>query len=352
MFVDQLKAFFPAHKDIKYLAFWAAVIYGLFGVLYAFVFKGNIYLLLAMGGALNSAFIELRLIEFHFTHRFRMITAINITVIIPFVLGCICASYTLFAILGLLAASVILALTGNANKLVNVFAFVFSLLFVLGLNLPIHLIEAIYYGASLAAGTLIMSLVSLIHFSIKREPDSIPMNELLLDKSWCSFTQSKITYCVFLAVSACAAYGIAKGFDIPNSFWAPMTVFIVLKFDKEASYKLIWHRLIGTLCGIIAASPLIFFIHSPSVLIILIPVLMLLTTILAIGKYYGIYVFFLTMLTVIGFACLKDAGIESLESRLWDTLIGVGISALVIYILVPIYRKILKPNAYTTAHNI
>ena len=336
----KFKEYLPEHPDCKYIGFWGALLYITFGVMFAFITDNNLFFLFAMGGVINSSFIELRIIEFHYIHRNLLVCIINIVIIIPFVLGCISADSYLFTIIGLVIGSAIIAVTSDANKIIATFGFVFSLMFVMGLNMYAPPVKAIYYGVSLAFGAFMMSLLSLIHFSIKRH--HIADNNLfghMYENFLAKLSYKKLRYFIWLALSSCSAYLIAKLTKLPNSFWAPMTVFIVLRFDINAAYKVLWHRLLGTFCGLILSVPIVFYIHKSIILIVIIPILMFFVLLTSVGKYYGIYVCFITMLIIAGFQCLKKTGIESMESRFTATLISIIISAVAIYVIAPFSIK-------------
>jgi uncharacterized membrane protein YccC len=145
-------------------------------------------------------------------------------------------------------------------------------------------------------------------------------------------------HAVRLAVCVAIADLFARSFGWQRSYWAAMTVVIVLKPDFTSTYARGILRLAGTFAGLGLAT-LIVHALAPSP-----PVQAVLTTLFlflmrwAGGSNYGILVTALTALVVFLFALAGVAPAEVITARALNTLAG-GAIALAAYILWPTWER-------------
>lgn len=149
-----------------------------------------------------------------------------------------------------------------------------------------------------------------------------------------------------LRLAACVALSdfLARGLGWQRTYWAPMTVAIVLKPDFTATFSRGVLRLAGTFAGLAFATALFHFL-SPSVAIqiALIPVFAFLMRWLGPGNY-GILVSALTALVVMLFAASGVAPSSVIAARAINTVAG-GLVALAAYRLWPTWERTLVPDA-------
>ena len=143
-----------------------------------------------------------------------------------------------------------------------------------------------------------------------------------------------------LRLAVCVAIADTAGRSLwpTRSYWAPMTVAIILKPDFTSTFSRGLLRLAGTLAGIAMATALFHFLQpEPGVDVVLIAVLAYLLRYLGPANY-GIFVTALTGLVVLMFAVTGVRPAQVMTARGVNTLLG-GAIALTAYWLWPTWER-------------
>ena len=112
-----------------------------------------------------------------------------------------------------------------------------------------------------------------------------------------------------------------------------------MKIDNDFTWLRIRQRFAGTIFGSILAIIVICFIHDKLLLTaLLLPVNFLI--IISLARHYGAYAFFLTAMVTISFNIVEPLGMLITEDRGINTIMGVGIVALVTYLSHKIHNQL------------
>jgi len=145
-------------------------------------------------------------------------------------------------------------------------------------------------------------------------------------------------HAIRLAVCVAVADGLARGFELPRSYWLPMTVAILLKPDFSATFSRGVLRLAGTFAGLGLATGLFHVLpHGPAAQVALIAALMFLMRCFGPANY-GILVTAITALVVVLFALSGVAPGAVIAARGLNTVFG-GVIALVAYWIWPTWER-------------
>ena len=155
-----------------------------------------------------------------------------------------------------------------------------------------------------------------------------------------NFTFRSTAFRHAVRLAACIAIGDALGraLDWQRSYWAPMTIAIVLKPDFTSTFSRGVLRLVGTFAGLLLATGL-FHLLPPqrSAEVLLIGVFMYIVR-WAGPANYGIFVAAVTALVVLLFALTGIAPGEVIAARGWNTIAG-GTISLLAYWLWPTWER-------------
>ena len=145
-------------------------------------------------------------------------------------------------------------------------------------------------------------------------------------------------HAIRLAVCVAAGDGLARGLELPRSYWLPMTIAIVLKPDFTATFSRGVLRLAGTFAGLVLATGL-FHVMLPGATaqVVLIALLMFLMRCFGPANY-GILVTAVTALVVLLLAMSGVSPKGVIAARGLNTVAG-GAIALVAYWIWPTWER-------------
>jgi uncharacterized membrane protein YccC len=144
-----------------------------------------------------------------------------------------------------------------------------------------------------------------------------------------SIRVSLMCFCAYL----CSLYLFHDKYD----YWLLLTIVIIARPGFSTTKKRSFQRLVGTALGIAFSFMLLFFVHSPYVVIVLLP-LLLLGYLSFLYTWYLISVCFITALAVLGLELLGGNDRDLLLDRSYFTLLG-GVIALGAAFIFPFWES-------------
>ena len=145
-------------------------------------------------------------------------------------------------------------------------------------------------------------------------------------------------HAVRLAVCVAAGVALARGLELPRSYWLPMTIAIVLKPDFAATFSRGVLRLVGTFAGLVLATELFRVLTpGPAAQVAFIAVLMFLMRCFGPANY-GILVTAVTALVVLLIAMTGVSPRTVIAARGLNTVAG-GAIALIAYWIWPTWER-------------
>lgn len=207
-------------------------------------------------------------------------------------------------------------------------------------------IHALYTGvfASLA-GLLLVLVLWLKNFIFHPKRYRTMRKEALFPKHSFHLSKGVFLYSLRLVVAVLCALIISYYFDLFAGFWVPMTVFVVMKPSIHKTLNALKHRLWGTIIGAMLALPIVLYIHS-SIIILLILLICIYGIVITLAKHYGAYTFFLTLGVIITPALGHYFSEKMLlEARVSATFIGlITVMVIVLFAYSPKAIKKLMKN--------
>ncbi|RPD97972.1 TIGR01666 family membrane protein [Aureibaculum marinum] len=176
-------------------------------------------------------------------------------------------------------------------------------------------------------------------------------------KSELSINHPKMRYALRLSISFLIGYFVYQYFNIEKGEWIVLTILFVLQPSYSETRKRLFHRILGTLVGVISGILVInlFSFYGQLVLMITSAYLFFFW----VKRKYSISTIFITIFVLCAFNIIANIGVDVMAPRLIDTLIGAFITFTVVRFLWPNwqYKKlpsllsevILKNTAYLKA---
>lgn len=139
---------------------------------------------------------------------------------------------------------------------------------------------------------------------------------------------------------------VVRLLDLDFGFWTLMTSLLILRPNLSMTWTRLLQRLTGTICGLIVVSGLLHFQVASSIL----PFIFCIAAVLFFhtsARHYGFAVFFVTLFVFAGFS-LNGQGDNIMLPRLDNTVLGVIIPLIFVFILTPGWQKKSFPTQLST----
>jgi len=166
-------------------------------------------------------------------------------------------------------------------------------------------------------------------------------------KEQLTMNHPKMRYALRLSLSFIIAYTVYRYFNIEKGEWIVLTVLFVLQPSYSETRKRLFQRILGTLFGVISGILIIrLFSFSGQI------VLMLTSAYLFffwMKRQYSISVIFITIFVLCAFNIIANKGIDVMQPRLIDTLIGALITFLVVRFVWPNWQYKMLPELLSEA---
>lgn len=185
-------------------------------------------------------------------------------------------------------------------------------------------------------------------------PKEEPLNWKVFKANF-SLKSTHFRHAVRVTTAMLVGYALAKMsfHNLGHSYWVLITIIAIMRpaYSITKSRNLL--RLYGTFVGAVLGSFIIYFIHNPAVLLILLFVSMALCFATLRTKYFWA-VLFMTIYVFIAFNFLSPGNFGSiLKDRIFDTLIAGGVTFLVSYFVLPVWehsqnRTLMKNSLYNS----
>ncbi|AMM52920.1 hypothetical protein TH61_12425 [Rufibacter sp. DG15C] len=150
-----------------------------------------------------------------------------------------------------------------------------------------------------------------------------------------TFKSSVFRFSFRMAVASLAAYALTKIFPYgEHSYWVLLTLVFILKPGFSVTKQRNYQRLLGTLVGSFVGILVLYYIEDPLARFLLMVLFM-------VGTYsvqrinYVWSVLFMTPFVLLVFSFLGASGLEVVQERMIDTLVGCGIAFLASYLIFP-----------------
>ncbi|SMY16202.1 FUSC family membrane protein [Photobacterium aquimaris] len=139
---------------------------------------------------------------------------------------------------------------------------------------------------------------------------------------------------------------IVRLLNLDFGFWTLMTSLLILRPNLSMTWTRLLQRLTGTICGLVVVSGLLHFQVSTDIL----PFIFCIAAVLFFhtsARHYGFAVFFVTLFVFAGFS-LNGQGDNIMLPRLDNTVLGVFIPLIFVFILTPGWQKKSFPTQLNT----
>lgn len=139
---------------------------------------------------------------------------------------------------------------------------------------------------------------------------------------------------------------IVRLLHLDFGFWTLMTSLLILRPNLSMTWIRLLQRLTGTICGLIVVGGLLHFQVSTDIL----PFVFCIAAVLFFhtsARHYGFAVFFVTLFVFAGFS-LNGQGDNIMLPRLDNTVLGVFIPLIFVFILTPGWQKKSFPTQLST----
>ena len=123
-----------------------------------------------------------------------------------------------------------------------------------------------------------------------------------------------------------------------HGIWLPLTIVMVLQVTPEATRHRLVHRVVGTVAGASFAVTIASFIHSQSVMYVLLAFTLIGIYATTGREPYGLFVFFLTTLVLLGVSA-SEPTIRGGEQRVLFTIIGATLAGTTLMIMDVVTRR-------------
>lgn len=200
-----------------------------------------------------------------------------------------------------------------------------------------HAIVSGIYADSIAffVGGLSLALLDqTVTYTLIKDKDKskkFNLKELHFHSPFFVIDKNNLSFALLLACATSCGLILSQIFASPHSFWITTVTLFVLKRDSHETWQRLIYRTAGTILGVGFAIIIITTCKQQEYLIIsLFPLMLFMLA--AYLRHYGIYMFFLTPLTLITMKIINIIGYGSIYERITDTLFGALILVVFLFI--------------------
>ena len=151
-----------------------------------------------------------------------------------------------------------------------------------------------------------------------------------------SFRSNTFRHALRLGLVAALAGLIASAFHLARGYWIPVTVIVVLKPNFGGTIQRAAQRITGTIGGALLAALLLWWIHDPWLLLVILAFLSFATFTLR-SRNYGLFSLALTPMIMVMLDLAHPGTVEDSFLRIIHTMIGGGLAIVCGYLLFPIW---------------
>src|SRR5258707_3417420 len=164
-----------------------------------------------------------------------------------------------------------------------------------------------------------------------------------------SFQSSTFRHALRLAASTALAGVIASAFHLTRGYWIPITVVVVLKPNFGGTLHRAVQRITGTVAGALLAALILWFIHDPVWLLVILAGLSFATFTLRWANYVAFSMALTPMIMVMLDLAHPGTVIDSFL-RIVHTIIGGALAIVCGYVLFPVWERSKLPAQLAEAY--
>ena len=154
-----------------------------------------------------------------------------------------------------------------------------------------------------------------------------------------SFQSNHFRHSLRIALAALSGFLIAQLLHFGHSYWILLTVIVILKPGYSLTKKRNYHRIAGTVLGVIISAVFLFFIKEKIFILIVLAITMIGADSF-VRKHYFIGVLLITIYVLLMFHLLGQGSFETIIiDRITDTFIGSALAWAFSYLLLPIWEE-------------
>lgn len=331
--------FFAWEYDVLVLATQAAILATTYSLVYVFYLPNDVSAIWAMIGVFVNALIQTIAIKGSHRNRFYGGVIIAISAGITTFLGALCADSFTFMSVFLLLLVPFVGLSSSAVPLSAAIVLFTVDLFIVGSSVPAHFITALTYGGAFTLGGLSLCIVGWVCAQVLGQCDISQKKYRFSWRDVLAKYKSNISFSILLTFVVFIANVISYKFKMPQGFWIPMTALLILKSDYDFTRSRMSHRLFGTMLGsAIAIIVAIVFLSKLAMALLMFPLLFFI--VVSMAKHYGAYTLVLTIMVTVMVNLIVAQGYLIAEHRLIDTLLGVVVVMVSLWLVQPLIAKL------------
>ncbi|MFZ1805668.1 MAG: FUSC family membrane protein, partial [Cyclobacteriaceae bacterium] len=151
-----------------------------------------------------------------------------------------------------------------------------------------------------------------------------------------SFRSSIFKHSLRLAVTLMIGFALGTLFEFQNPYWILLTIIVIMRPGYGLTKTRSKDRIIGTLIGSAIATGVVFWIQNPYVYGVM-GVITLVIAFAMLQKNYRASATFVTLSVIFIYAITQQDILTVIQYRIWDTLLGAGLSVLALLWLWPVW---------------
>ncbi|MEQ9210268.1 MAG: FUSC family protein, partial [Pseudomonadales bacterium] len=151
-----------------------------------------------------------------------------------------------------------------------------------------------------------------------------------------SFRSSIFKHSLRLSVTLMVGYALGTLFAFQNPYWILLTIIVIMRPSYGLTKTRSQDRIIGTLIGSAIATGVVFWIQNPYVYGAL-GVVTLVIAFSMLQKNYRASATFVTLSVIFIYAITQPDILTVIQYRIWDTLLGAGLSLMALLWLWPVW---------------
>jgi hypothetical protein len=186
---------------------------------------------------------------------------------------------------------------------------------------------AVTTGLLVLLGGLVTIATSVLMYAIgareqmrERPAASVPVGSRL--RSHLHLHDDLVRHGVRLAIVMVAATAIAHALSWPHEYWIPMTVAWVARPGRQLTFERTWHRILGTIAGIVFLTALMFTAGNSPYELAVLAAFGATITLIFVRAHYAIAVAGITIAVMSLFAIEGQSFDLNAHYRIWATLVA------------------------------
>lgn len=156
-------------------------------------------------------------------------------------------------------------------------------------------------------------------------------------KNQLSLNHPRLRYALRLSFAFAIGFTISEIFNIAKGEWIILTILFVLQPSYSATRRRLFQRTLGTLSGVVSGILLVQLLTPAGQLIFML--LSAFIFMLWMKRNYSVAVIFITTFVLFAFNLISNKGIEVMQPRIIDTLIGAALAYITVRLLWPDWQS-------------